>query len=135
MTHAQQMINTHPTQAIVEATVLTRCIEACHDCAQSCTACADACLGEQEVETLVRCIRLNLDCADVCATTGNVLSRQTEFEPALARPIVQACVEACRLCGEGCERHAEHMAHCRVCAESCRECEEACNEVLSSLTA
>lgn len=66
---------------------------------------------------LVRCIRLNLDCADVCATTANLLSRQTQFEPALARAGVQACAEACRVCGEECERHGEHMEHCRVCAE------------------
>jgi hypothetical protein len=135
MAHTQQMIETHPTQPAIDTAALSRCIEACHDCAQSCTACADACLGEQNVEPLVRCIRLNLDCADVCATTGNVLSRQTHFEPSLARVIVQACVEACRVCGDECERHAEHMQHCRVCAEACRQCEQACNEILSSIAA
>jgi hypothetical protein len=135
MTHAQQMIETHPGEPAVDAGVLSRCIEACYDCAQSCTACADACLGEQDFQTLIRCIRLNLDCADVCATTGNVLTREVEFEPGLARPVVQACLEACRLCADECERHAEHMEHCRVCADSCRACEQACNEILSSLAA
>jgi hypothetical protein len=135
MTDVPEMIRTHPAEPLVDAASLARCIEACHACAQSCTACADACLGEQEPKTLVRCIRLNLDCADVCATTGNVLSRQTAFEPALARAVVQACAEACRVCAEECERHAEHMEHCRVCAESCRECEQACNEVVSSIAA
>jgi hypothetical protein len=62
---------------------------------------------------LTRCVRL-IDCADVCATTGNVLSREVEFDPALAKAIVQACVAACRVCGDECERHAEHMEHCRV---------------------
>lgn len=86
---------------------------------------------------LVRCIRLNLDCADVCETTGNVLSRQTAFEPALARTLVQACAEACRVCAEECEKHAENMSmeHCRVCADSCRECEQACDELVSALAA
>jgi hypothetical protein len=135
MSHAQQMIETHPAQPGIDGAVLSRCIEACHDCAQSCTACADACLGEQDVQTLVRCIRLNLDCADVCATTGNVLSRQTEFDATLARAVVQACAEACRVCGGECERHAEHMEHCRVCAESCRDCEQACNEILTAIAA
>jgi uncharacterized membrane protein len=83
----------------------------------------------------VRCIRLNLDCADVCATTGNVLSRQTAFEPAVAMAMVQACAEACRVCADECERHAEHMEHCRVCADACRGCERACNELASSLAA
>jgi hypothetical protein len=135
MTHAQQMIETHPGEPVVDAGVLSRCIDACYDCAQSCTACADACLGEQDVQMLVRCVRLNLDCADVCATTGNLLTRQVEFEPVVAKAVVQACAEACRVCGDECERHAEHMEHCRVCADACRDCEQACDEVLTSLAA
>jgi hypothetical protein len=63
MTHAQEMIRTHPGEPVVD--------------------CADACLGEQDVQMLVCCIRLNLDCADVCATTGRLLARQVEFDPAL----------------------------------------------------
>jgi hypothetical protein len=105
MAHAQQMIETHPGEAFVDASLLSRCIEGCYDCAQTCTACADACLGEDDVQPLVRCIRLNLDCADVCATTGNILSRETALELGIARVIVQACAEACRVCGEECERH------------------------------
>ena len=135
MTHALRMIRTHPLGSAVEAGVLSRCIEACFDCAQTCTACADACLAEQGVQTLLRCIRLNLDCANVCATTGNLLTRQVEFEPAVAKALVQACVESCRVCGDECERHAEHMEHCRVCADACRECEQACAQVLESLSA
>jgi hypothetical protein len=135
VTHALEMIRTHPGRPAVEAGVLGRCIDACFDCAQSCTACADACLAEQDVQALRRCIRLDLDCADVCVATGKVLSRQVEFEPAVARALVQACAESCRVCGDECERHAEHMEHCRVCADVCRECEQACNRVLENLAA
>ena len=133
MAHTQEMLTTHPRQPAVEPDVLTRCIEACYDCAQTCTACADACLGEQDVQMLVRCIQLNLDCADVCETTGKVLARQTAFEPGLARAVVQACAEACRACGDECEGHAEHMEHCRVCAAACRSCEQACSELVGAL--
>jgi hypothetical protein len=111
------------------------CVEACFDCAQSCTACADACLGEDDSKSLTRCIRLNLDCADVCDATGRILSRQTAFEPEMARAALRACAEACRLCGDECERHASHHEHCRVCAEACRRCERACNDVLSAISA
>ena len=128
MTYAEQMIQTHPSKTQVNVAALTECIRACFDCAQSCTACADACLGEEDVQSLVRCIRLNLDCADVCDTTGRILSRQTAFEPEMARAVLQACAEACRLCGEECEQHASHHEHCRVCAE-------ACNNVLSAIPA
>jgi hypothetical protein len=135
MTHAQQMIDTHPAEPVVDGGLLSRCIDACYDCAQTCIACADACLGEQDVQMLARCIRLNLDCADVCAATGNVISRQVGFEPAVARIVVQACADACRVCGDECERHAKHMEHCRVCADACRGCEEACHGLFASLAA
>ncbi len=135
MTHARQMVRTNPSGAAVEEANLVECIEACFDCAQACTACADACLGEENPKELARCVRLDLDCADVCAATGKVLSRQTAFEPEMARATLQACAEACRLCGDECERHAEHHEHCRVCMEACRRCEQACNGVLSAIAA
>lgn len=135
MTHAEEMLQTHPTGTVVESGALADCIEACSDCAQSCTACADANLGEDDVETLVRCIRLCEDCSDICTATERVVSRQTQFEPELARVIVHACAQSCRLCGDECERHADHHEHCRVCAEVCRRCEQACEELLSALAA
>src|ERR671914_846296 len=89
MTHAQQMLQTHPSSAAVEASSLVECIEACYGCAQSCTACADACLGEDDPKSLVRCIRLNLDCTDICEATGKILSRQAAFEPQMVRGALQ----------------------------------------------
>jgi uncharacterized protein DUF326 len=135
MTHAEEMLQTHPTGAVVKSGALADCIEACSDCAQSCTACADADLGEDDVATLIRCIRLCEDCSDICTATERVVSRQTQFEPELARVIVQACAQSCRLCGDECQRHADHHEHCRVCAEVCRRCEQACEELLSALGA
>ena len=136
MAYAERMLQTSPSQPPVDAAALAECIKACFDCAQACTACADACLGEQDVKMLVHCIGLNLQCADICDTTGRLLSRQTQFEQALTRSIVQACAQACRLCGDECEQHGQHgMEHCRVCAEACRRCEESCNRLLSALPA
>jgi hypothetical protein len=114
VTHAQQMLQTNPSSAAVDASTLMECMEACFDCAQSCTACADACLGEDDPKSLSRCIRLNLDCADVCDATGHIVSRQTAFEPETARAALQACAEECSVCGQECERHASHHEHCRV---------------------
>jgi hypothetical protein len=128
------MLETTPAQAQFNADALTRCIDACFDCAQACTACADACLGEDAVKELTRCIRLNLDCADICETTGRSLSRQVAADPQLTRAVVEACAQACRSCGDECQRHAEgmNMEHCRVCAEACRACEQACNQLLGA---
>jgi hypothetical protein len=135
MTHAQRMLETHPRTVQFEAGALIACIEACFDCAQSCTACADACIGEPDVEELLRCITLCQNCSDVCVATGRVLSRQTEFVSEVARSILTACLEACRMSGEECERHAPHHEHCRVCREVCRLCEQACEDALSALPA
>jgi hypothetical protein len=74
-------------------------------------------------------------CADVCVTTGQILWRQTEPAWDLVRSQLQACVTACHVCGEECERHADHHEHCRACADACRRCEEACNLVLNALPA
>jgi hypothetical protein len=133
MHHVSQILETHPQATPDEA--LVRCIDECFACAQTCTSCADACLAEEGVQELVRCIRLNLDCADVCDATGRVLTRQTSFEPRLAHSMLIACADACRVCGEECERHADHHEHCRVCAEACRRCQQACEDLLSSIGA
>ncbi|GMA14693.1 four-helix bundle copper-binding protein [Deinococcus metallilatus] len=134
----QAMLATHPQResAAFNMQALTACIDACFECAQVCTSCADACLGEREhLMHLVHCIRLNLDCADVCGTTGRVLSRLTQPDQNVLRTQLQACVAACRACGDECERHARemNMEHCRICAESCRRCQQACQQLLGGM--
>jgi hypothetical protein len=131
--HTRQMAQAHPHGPADES--LLACVDECFACAQACTACADACLAEETVAKLVRCIRLNLDCAEVCAATGRVLTRQTETNSDLVRPLLEACRDACRLCAEECEAHAEHHRHCFECARACRACEHACATALDALRA
>ena len=138
--HAREMLSTHPQAGEGFPEVdgqgmnqLADCIASCYDCAQACTSCADACLAEAEVEALRRCIALNLACANVCPATGAVATRLTEREPSLLLAQLRACAEACRACGDECERHAGHMEHCRVCATACRECQQACQGLLGRL--
>ena len=133
MSYAQQMVETHPLQSPVDARKLAECIEACFDCVQACASCADACLNEDDPKSLSRCIRLDLDCADICDATGRMLSRQTAFDPEMARAAVEVCARACKLCGDECDQHASHHEHCKVCAEACRRCENSCNELLQAL--
>jgi hypothetical protein len=133
MSHAQRILETEPRTLGIEISILAAAIDECFDCAQSCTACADADLGEPDVETLIACITLCHNCSDICLSTGRLLSRQTEFVPELARVALQACIEACRLCGDECERHAHHHEHCRICEEVCRQCEQACSDALTAL--
>lgn len=134
MSDAQQLVQTAPSKATVDLAALVTCIHTCFDCAQACTACAEVFLGEQDTTMLVRCMHLDLDCADVCGATGKIQSRQTGFDPVMARSVLQARAQACRLCADECERHAQHaMEHCRDCAEACRRHEQACNQLLTSL--
>jgi hypothetical protein len=135
MTYAAPLIQANPSKPYVEVNALVECIQACVDCEQACTADADADLAEQNLPEMVRCIRLCLDCADLCLVTGRILSRQTDFEPSVARAALQACTLSCKACGDECEEHAKHgMVHCQTCMEACRRCERACNVVLSSLS-
>ena len=131
--HAQQIIAAHPDVRGMVDTALIRCIEDCYDCSQTCTSCADACLAEAEVRELVQCIRTCQDCADVCLTTGLVSSRRTGSNVGLISTMLQSCETACRFCAEECERHAERMVHCRICAEACRRCEAACRQAGAEL--
>ena len=133
MSYAKAMLDTYPRDFNVDAVVLARCIDACHDCALACTACADDCLSEESVAELVKCIRLNEDCADICMATGRVANRQTEYDANVTRAVLEACATVCRACGDECERHAEMHEHCGICAEACRACQQACRELLAAM--
>jgi hypothetical protein len=134
MTTTAQMLETYPRSlGRVDAARLLACIEACMECEQACTACADACLSEKMVSDLAKCIRTNLDCADICGATARVLSRHTGYDAHITRTLLDACMQACRSCGDQCSEHSSMHEHCRVCAESCRTCEQACHDLLSAL--
>ncbi|TMK77439.1 MAG: four-helix bundle copper-binding protein [Actinobacteria bacterium] len=130
----QEIIKLHPQPTSLDRDLLLRCIGQCIDCAASCTSCADADLAENDVPELVRCIRLCLDCADVCDAAGRVLIRQTAPDLRVLRTTIEACVAACRVSGDECERHASHHEHCRLCGEVCRRCEQACDDLLGTIS-
>lgn len=129
----QQIISSHPNVRGNINDALIRCIEECYNCAQACISCADACLAEDMVKELVQCIRLNLDCADVCNATGAIATRRAGGNEEVIRRMLDACMEACRRCGEECVRHADQHEHCRICADACQRCEQACLAARDSL--
>lgn len=134
MAKAKEMLDTYPRTFNVDGDLLARTIDALVECANTCSQCADACLSEEGLSPeLAKCIRLNLDCADVCTATSRVVSRQTEYDANVTRPLLEACAATCKSCGDECEGHSGHMDHCRVCAESCRRCEQACRELLDAM--
>jgi hypothetical protein len=129
----REMIATHPDVRGNVNQALIAAIDEAYACAQTCTSCADACVAEEMVAQLRQCIRLNLDCADVCAATATLANRRTGSNEEVIRKLLDACITACQLCGEECQRHASKHEHCRICAESCRRCEEACQKALRSM--
>jgi hypothetical protein len=131
MSYTRQLIDSYPRTAVLDAGVLAATIDALNDCAEACTADADADLSEHELLDLVKCIRLCQDCADVCTATRSVLSRQTDYHSGVTAPLLDASVRICKSCGDECEQHAEHHAHCRVCVKACRRCERACRRFLA----
>jgi hypothetical protein len=131
--NAAAMLDTYPATVNVDKTLLSRAIEEALTCFQTCTACADACLSEDMVADLTKCIRSNLDCATTCAATVEVLSRHTGYDANITRAQLQACVAACRACGDECAQHADMHDHCRICAEACRACEQACQALLDGI--
>ena len=133
MSYARQMLDSYPRTFNLDAGVLAATVDALSDCAQACTADVDADLSEQDLAEMVKCIRLCLDCLDVCTAAIGVTSRLAEYDANVIRPMLEACVAICKSCGDECERHAQHHAHCRVCAEACRRCEQACREFLAAM--
>lgn len=132
---AREIIASHPDVRGNTNDKLIRAIEEMLNCGQVCTSCADACLAEEHVSMLVQCIRLDMDCADLCFTTARIATRRAGGNVEVIAPLLTACIEACRRCGDECERHAREMdmEHCRICAEACRRCEQACTDALGSL--
>ena len=133
MSYARQMLDTYPRTLTVDANALAAAIDATNDCAQACAADTDADLSEQNLAEMVKCIRLCLDCTDICTATNRVLSRLAEYDADATRALLESCVAVCKSCGDECERHAPHYAHCRVCTEACRRCERACEDLLAAL--
>jgi hypothetical protein len=127
------MLETYPLEINLDRRMLANSIDTLIACSEACTACADACLSEPSVAELAKCIRTNLDCADICAATARVLSRHTGYDANISRTLLEACITACRSCGEECQRHAGMHEHCRICAEVCAQCEKACQQLLAAM--
>ena len=134
MSDARRLLDAYSRAVSVDAGPLASAIEALMDCGQACTADADANLGETNVAEMVRCIRLCLHCADLCFLTARVASRLGEYEAAVLKPLLEACIAVCHDCGDECARHAGMHEHCRVCGDACRRCEQACRDLLAALS-
>jgi hypothetical protein len=103
------------------------CAKACADCQRVCDLCSSHCAhmiaeGKKEhLATLGTC----RDCATVCSAAAQIVARKGPFTSI----ICTSCADACKRCGEECEKYAKDSLMKR-CADECRTCEKACRDML-----
>jgi len=103
------------------------CSKACDDCARFCDLCANHCAkliseGKKEhLHTLKTC----QDCSEICTAASRVVAKFGPFSDL----ICTACADACKRCGDECEKHQSDPMM-KKCAEECRKCEKACRDML-----
>ena len=105
-------------------TPFMECAKACDDCARVCDDCGAHCAklaieGSKHHQTTMRTCQ---DCAEVCSAASRIMARQGPFSDT----ICIACAQACKRCGDECEKHGANDPVMKRCAEECRRCEKAC---------
>jgi hypothetical protein len=103
------------------------CAKARGICAGMCDACSAHCarmLAEGKKDHLGT-LRTCQDCATICGAAACVTARGGPFSDT----ICTACAEACKRCGDACEKYKEDDMM-RRCTEECRKCEKACRVML-----
>ena len=86
-------------------------VRPCPGCSAVPAGIADAGLREQDRAEMVKCIRLCLDphrYLDRHPRGGEPARR--EYDAAVTRPLLEACVATCKSCGDECERHSRQRA-------------------------
>ena len=99
MSTAQTITNIPQSDASISGP-LSEAIDHLLACAASCAICAEGCLREDDPRSQVDCISSKSDCADVCMATARVLRRANAGLSSMAQLQVEACIEACRTCGD-----------------------------------
>ncbi len=130
----RQIIECHPAgYGLLDRKKLEAAILGLYESAQAATACADGCLNEGMIKEMTACVRSCQDAADVCEATAKVLSRYTEFNVDVVRPVLEAAIAVLAACGHECARHASMHMHCRLCSETCRRAEKVVQAFLDTL--
>lgn len=114
-----------------KVTPFLECAKVCDDCARVCNECNNHCArlvveGQKHHQVTMRTCQ---DCAAICAVTSAILAR----EGPLSSTTLAACAQACKRCGDECEKHGADDPVMKRCMEECRRCEKACLEMLKSM--
>ena len=90
-------------------------------------------LPAKDTAALVNAIRADLDTVDVVHAARTVLTRFVGDNVAVVRSELNAAIAACERSNAECTRHAEHHAHCRLCANATSDCITACRDLIGAL--
>jgi len=103
------------------------CAKACNDCEQICEACATHCaqLAAGGKKDHLRTLQTCRDCAAHCAAAAKITAAQGPFSDL----ICTACAEACKRCGDECDKFKDDEMM-KKCGDECRKCEKACRAML-----
>jgi hypothetical protein len=103
------------------------CAKECDECGRTCDACTAHCAKlvadskREHLHTLATCA----DCAATCKAASCITARSGPFSDL----ICTACADACKRCGEACEKFKDDE-QMKQCAEECRRCEKACVDMV-----
>ncbi|WP_030266240.1 hypothetical protein [Streptomyces violens] len=130
MLQTRELFDTMTAKGGFDSAVLADAVDVLQECEEVVAACATGMLAEPDAAQLAPAISRDLDCADVAGTTRRVLTRSSGPDDTLVHTQLEACLVACERSHELCSRHADHHAHCRMCAATTRRCAEMCRRLL-----
>ena len=134
MTATREVLESVTTESPVDLDKLAAAVEALLETERTTTACAGAMVGEGQASEFVDAIRADLDTVDIVHAARSVLTRFVGANVAVVRSELNAAVAACERSNAECGRHAEHHAHCRLCASATSACITACRDLAGALT-
>jgi hypothetical protein len=113
--------------ADVHGGVYEECAKACNACQLECDQCATHCAqlivaGKKEPQTTLHPC---LDCATHCSAAARIVAQRGPFSDT----ICTACAEACKRCGDQCNKFRDDPVM-KQCADECYRCEKACRDML-----
>jgi hypothetical protein len=131
MLETRELFDSITIDSDIDAERWSDAITALGNCQEAVTACAGAMLVE--ASDMTSGVLRDLDCADVVQAAARVLTRAAAADLSLLSAQLEACLVACERSNQYCSAHAEHLPHCRICAENTKACADACRELLAGL--
>jgi Cys-rich four helix bundle protein (predicted Tat secretion target) len=106
------------------AAVHAALVKASADCVVKGQACLAHCLvlladGDKAMAACAQSVNQMLA---MCGALQSLAGQTSKYTPALARVVLDVCVD----CEKECKKHADKHAECKACADACTECIKAC---------